>query len=88
METKKPKVPSLLKDGLCNIQLTEYEIQALLELLKFANSAANIIVQQEATKGSPSGAEQISRYINDSRVLMALIAGSLEIGEPDPEQIH
>jgi len=88
METKKPQQHNILKDGFCNIQLTEKEIQALLDVLKFANSAASIVAQQELTKGTPSGAVQMNRYANDSKVLMALIAASLQIGEPEPDQVH
>lgn len=87
METKKPQ-HNIVKDGFCNIQLTENEIQALLDILKFASTAATVLAQQELTKGTSTGAITMNRYAGDSKVLMALIAASLQIGEPDPELIN
>jgi len=86
-EEKKPTQPHLFhsKDGICNLQFTEVEIDALLQVLNFANTAAVVLGHQEIvskTPGSIKNAAKMNRVASDSKELMRIVSTSIAIGEP------
>ncbi len=82
---------SLIKtdeDGLCHLQLSEPEIEALLSVLQLAKTAAAVLANQEMVKGSgPTAAAKMTRMAADANELMRIVAESVRIGEPvSPER--
>lgn len=83
---------SLIKtdaDGICHLQLSEPEVEALLVVLNLAKSAALVIAQQEMVKGTGQhGATKLTKVASDANELMRIIAESVGIGEPNSELEH
>ena len=88
-EEKKPTQPHLFhsKDGVCTLQLTEVEIDALLQVLHFANTAATVLGHQEMkTPGGIKNAAKMNRVASDSKELMRIVSTSIAIGEPASDE--
>jgi hypothetical protein len=84
------KINPLIKgdeDGTCHLLLSEVEIEALLQVLQLAKTAATVLAHQEMVKGTGSqGASKMTRMASDANELMRIIAESVRIGEPINEE--
>jgi hypothetical protein len=71
------------------IQFGDLEVDALIEVLKFANTTATMLAQQELTKGGTiKGAALMNRIASDSKELMRIVSLSVDIGEPETNEFH
>jgi hypothetical protein len=76
------------EDGVCHLLLSEPEIEALLNVLQLAKSAATVLAQQEVVKGTGQGAAKMNRMASDANELMRIIAESVRIGEPVSSEVN
>ena len=89
--TEENDTPNLYqsKDGICNLQFTEIEVDALLSVLNFANRAAVVLGAQEMkTPGGIKNAAQMNRVASDSKELLRIVSTSIAIGEPVSDEIN
>jgi Trp operon repressor len=76
------------EDGMCHLLLTEPEIEALLNVLQLAKSAATVLAQQEVVKGTSAGSAKMTRMASEANELMRIIAESVRIGEPTSAEVN
>jgi hypothetical protein len=79
----------LYKDGIHNLKLDEIDMEALLDILRFAGETAAFLAHREASSGR-AGKEliRLARLANDSNDFLKYISDSLEIGEPDANSLN
>lgn len=89
MEKKdqKESVPAV-PNGCFSFVFTENEIKALSDLMRFAGSAAALLANQEATKGSENGMQTMLSYVKHSNYFNKILIDSFNIGEPKDGHIH
>ena len=83
---KKNPLIQVDEDGVCHLLLTEPEIEALLNVLQLAKSAATVLAQQEVVKGTGQNAAKMTRMASDANELMRIVAEYARIGEPLSEE--
>lgn len=71
-----------------NLQFSKAEVEALIRILKFGNSAAAILALQESQKGTPQNAAKMNGLAADSKELMNIVISSVSIGEPENDEKH
>jgi hypothetical protein len=64
------------------IKLTEREVKCLLDTLRFAHMAANILANEEMKKGSVEGAKKMKVISADSNILFNFFLAHYDMGEP------
>lgn len=89
MEKKDQKESvQVIPDGCVRITFTENEIKVLSDLMRFAGSAAALLANQEATKGTESGMQTMLSYVKHSNYFNKMLIESYKIGEPKDGHIH
>ena len=71
--------------GFCNLQLSDQEIQSLMQILSFASNTATFIAGQEMVSKTSAGtlaAATYNRIALDANDLIKIISASVAIGEP------
>ena len=76
-----------MKDGVLNLQLSEIETEALLDILSFAQNAALLIIRNEDKAGN-TPSKKMFQYASDSKELIKIIMLNLDIGKPTSEEIN
>lgn len=71
------------------VALTTEDMEAIIEIMNFANTAAAMLAHQEITKGSGyAAAAKYNRMARDAQEFSALMVKHLDVGEPEDGQIH
>ena len=77
------------KDGMCTLMFTEQEVDVLIQILNFANSAASVLSNQEMKPpGSLKNAAKMNRLASDAKELLRIVSISVTIGEPVTGERH
>lgn len=74
--------------GTIDINLHVGDITAIIECLNFAYTAAKVVAEIELKRGSTEGIKKIARIQKDSLELCHILAGHLDIGNPDSDEIN
>ncbi len=82
------KIAGLNDDGTIDIQLTESELESLLDILDFSYSAAKVLAEQEIVRGSTLAAKRMQRLSVAAHTLHKLVIENLDIGQPDNDEIN
>ena len=75
-------------DDLVNLQLTSSELEVLLDIFEFTNSAARLLASQEVVKGSMPAARRMERLSKYAATLHKTVVEHIVIGEPEDTGIH
>jgi hypothetical protein len=63
-------------------------IADLIELLRFSRMSANLLMNQELSKGTVDGAQRMKEYAELSADLIASLSTHLNIGEPQSDLVN
>jgi predicted Rossmann-fold nucleotide-binding protein len=75
--------------GFMNLQLSDIEMEALLQVLHFAKSAAGMLSQQAITQGIiTTDALKMQRFASDAGELLKILHESIKIGEPKSHELN
>ena len=74
---------------LFKIAMTNHDMEALIELLNFANTAAVMLAKKEMTDGfGISAATKFTRMSTDAQDFVNTLVDHLSMGEPTDGNVH
>lgn len=77
------------EDGVCHLQFSSLEIEALLVVLNLAKTAATVLANQDLSKTATTiSSSKMTKVASDANELMRIIAESVSIGEPGSHEYN